>query len=500
MLRHSSSATRTTARSSFTVKGCNGLGDPCLPFKGAFDLGGDRKTRVMCALFRVCYREYGNTWIAKKDVYKAVHEASQDTGEADADDALSWFGPIEDNDHARSNQTKLGLLLREFNGRILGGVHLSIDRSSSSTERYRYRFTKLEGPPRPPESESKTTENPENQGKTPEKVATFIGQLDTGEFKSHLLPLTGGGVGIDTPTGPYNVPNVANVSTLALDIETYSRTPKGDALSPFEAEIRLVSLNTADGDIELRDLKEGPVPSALLEMFETTEFIIHNAAFELRFLAVKFGAIPKKIFCTCTADKLLSPARTVRHDLGSVLKRHLGIQIPKELGASDWGGMLLTEEQLAYARNDVRYLHQLLARLLEQLEARRLTKIFRLESDLLPIIARMESHGFAINVEKMREIRSQSDRNATILASELRTDFDEERLNLGSPQQLVDAFKEAGVELHDTSEQTLCALDDPRAKKILAWRAETKLSASVKTLLRAERSGRLHATFNPLDT
>jgi hypothetical protein len=454
----------------------------------------------MCALFRVCYREYGNTWIAKKDVYKAVHEASQDTGEADADDALSWFGPIEDNDHARSNQTKLGLLLREFNGRILGGVHLSIDRSSSSTERYRYRFTKLEGPPRPPESESKTTENPENQGKTPEKVATFIGQLDTGEFKSHLLPLTGGGVGIDTPTGPYNVPNVANVSTLALDIETYSRTPKGDALSPFEAEIRLVSLNTADGDIELRDLKEGPVPSALLEMFETTEFIIHNAAFELRFLAVKFGAIPKKIFCTCTADKLLSPARTVRHDLGSVLKRHLGIQIPKELGASDWGGMLLTEEQLAYARNDVRYLHQLLARLLEQLEARRLTKIFRLESDLLPIIARMESHGFAINVEKMREIRSQSDRNATILASELRTDFDEERLNLGSPQQLVDAFKEAGVELHDTSEQTLCALDDPRAKKILAWRAETKLSASVKTLLRAERSGRLHATFNPLDT
>ena len=77
----------------------------------------------MCALFRVCYREYGNTWIAKKDVYKAVHEASQDTDEGDADDALSCFGPIEDNDHARSNQTKLGLVLREFNGRILGDVH-----------------------------------------------------------------------------------------------------------------------------------------------------------------------------------------------------------------------------------------------------------------------------------------------------------------------------------------------------------------------------------------
>jgi DNA polymerase family A/3'-5' exonuclease/Bifunctional DNA primase/polymerase, N-terminal len=491
------------------VMQCNGLGDPCLPFKSAFDLGGDRKTEAMSALFRVCYREYGDTWIAKKNVYQAVHDASQETNESDADDALSWFGPIEDNDRARSNQTKLGLLLREFNGRILGGVRLSIDTSSPRTERYRYRFTKLdEGgpPPRLPESVSKTTENLENQGQTPKKVvtletsATSTGQLDTGDFISNLLPLTGREADIATPPGPYNVANVANVSTLALDIETYSETAKGDALSPFEAEIRLVSLSTADGDIELRDLKEGPAPSALLEMFETAEFIIHNAAFELRFLAVKFEAIPKKIFCTYTADKLLSPARTVRHDLGSVLKRHLDIQIPKELGASDWGGMLLTEEQLAYARNDVRYLHQLRGRLLEQLEAQGLTKIFRLESDLLPIIARMESHGFAVNVQKMREIRTQADRNATILASELRRDFDEAGLNLSSPQQLVDAFKEAGVNLHDTSEQNLCALGDPRAKKILAWRAETKLSASIKTLLRAERSGRIHATFNPMGT
>jgi hypothetical protein len=144
----------------------------------------------------------------------------------------------------------------------------------------------------------------------------------------------------------------------------------------------------------------------------------------------------------------------------------------------------------------VRYLHQLQGRLREQLEAGRLAKIFRLESDLLPIIARMESHGFAVNVEKMREIRSQSDRNATILASELRTDFDEERLNLGSPQQLVDAFKEAGVELHDTSEQTLCALDDPRAKKF--WLGELKpnsLQASKRFCAPNDQ-----AVFTPLST
>ena len=208
---------------------CNGLGDPCLPFKGAFDLG---------------YRKYGDTWIAKKNVYKAVHDASQETDQADADDALSWFGPIEDKEHARSIQTKLGLHLREFNGRILGGVRLSIDKSSPKTERYRYRFTKLdEGPPRPPESESKTTEHPENQGKTPEKVVTletFMGQLDTGDFKSHLLPPTGGALPRPAPTTSPTSPLWPSTLKLTPRFPRAMRSPLSRPKSAWYRLIRLM--------------------------------------------------------------------------------------------------------------------------------------------------------------------------------------------------------------------------------------------------------------------
>ena len=38
-----------------------GLGNPCLPFKSSFDVGGDLKTAAMTELFRVCHEKFGKT-------------------------------------------------------------------------------------------------------------------------------------------------------------------------------------------------------------------------------------------------------------------------------------------------------------------------------------------------------------------------------------------------------------------------------------------------------
>ena len=51
---------------------------------------------------------------------------------------------------------------------------------------------------------------------------------------------------------------------------------------------------------------------------------------------------------------------------------------------------MLTEEQIDYAKNDVRFLHQLKDQLAEDLDAMKLTAVFEMESRLLPIIA---AHG-----------------------------------------------------------------------------------------------------------
>jgi hypothetical protein len=124
-----------------------GLGDPCLPFKGAYDVGGDLKTEAMTELFRVCYQELGDRWVQKKEIYEAVHkEACGDNGS----EALRWFGQLKETDDSRSNQTRLGTLLRTFKNRILVGIQLSIDESSAKSQQHRYRFTKVD---RTPQSE-----------------------------------------------------------------------------------------------------------------------------------------------------------------------------------------------------------------------------------------------------------------------------------------------------------------------------------------------------------
>jgi DNA polymerase I-like protein with 3'-5' exonuclease and polymerase domains len=66
--------------------------------------------------------------------------------------------------------------------------------------------------------------------------------------------------------------------------------------------------------------------------------------------------------------------------------------------------MFLTAEQLTYAQNDVHYLHRLRRRLSAQLGEVKLATLFRLETALLPIVARMEASGFAIDTDRMRSL------------------------------------------------------------------------------------------------
>jgi DNA polymerase I-like protein with 3'-5' exonuclease and polymerase domains len=152
----------------------------------------------------------------------------------------------------------------------------------------------------------------------------------------------------------------------------------------------------------------------------------------------------------------------------------------------------------AYAQNDVRYLHRLQQRLSTQLGEAKLATVFRLETALLPIIARMEANGFAVDADGMRSLRQEADARAAGLLPEIRSSFNNDKLNPGSPKQIVDAFNATSIGITDSKEETLAGLDDPRAAKLLAWREHSKLSGMIATLLAAERGGRIHAEFNPI--
>ena len=82
----------------------------------------------------------------------------------------------------------------------------------------------------------------------------------------------------------------------------------------------------------------------------------HYARFDVAAMASGLGIAVNPIFCTKVASRL---ARTYspRHGLAAVVSELVGIDLDKQAQSSDWGRVEeLSEQQLAYAANDVRYL------------------------------------------------------------------------------------------------------------------------------------------------
>ena len=101
--------------------------------------------------------------------------------------------------------------------------------------------------------------------------------------------------------------------------------------------------------------KSAPKLKALMEE-RSIEKVFHFARFDVAALASNLDISVNPIFCTKVGSKL---ARTYspRHGLKEVVMELVGIELDKQAQSSDWGKVdELTDTQLAYAANDVRFL------------------------------------------------------------------------------------------------------------------------------------------------
>ena len=140
--------------------------------------------------------------------------------------------------------------------------------------------------------------------------------------------------------------------SLAVDTEAMGLVHGRDRLCLVQitdGQDRVACIRIALGQHEaprLKQLMESPA----------VEKVFHFARFDVAALASGLTIDVHPVFCTKIASRL-ARTYTPRHGLKDLVQELVGVELDKSSQSSDWGRVEeLSEAQLTYAANDVRYL------------------------------------------------------------------------------------------------------------------------------------------------
>ena len=151
-------------------------------------------------------------------------------------------------------------------------------------------------------------------------------------------------------------PSTLNLKKMvAIDTETMGLNLNRDRLC-------LVQVCFGDDIAHLIQLSKQPKekPKNLIKLLQnkTITKIFHYGRFDLAMLNKNVGPVVGPIYCTKIASKL-SRTFGAKHGLKDLCKDLLNIELDKYNQTSDWGTEILSKDQLAYAAQDVLFLHKL---------------------------------------------------------------------------------------------------------------------------------------------
>lgn len=151
---------------------------------------------------------------------------------------------------------------------------------------------------------------------------------------------------------------------IAVDTETMGLNPHRDRLC-------LVQICNPEGQVTVVRIARGQMDAPNLKQLMESEKVLkvfHFARFDIATLLHHLDIETMPIFCTKIASKLVR-TYSPRHGLKELVRELVGEELDKSAQSSDWGNAEnLTEEQLNYASNDVRYLLAAQATLVNMLE------------------------------------------------------------------------------------------------------------------------------------
>ena len=177
---------------------------------------------------------------------------------------------------------------------------------------------------------------------------------------------------------------------IAVDTEAMGLNPHRDRLC-------LVQLSDGNGEEHLVRFRIGsdysaPRLKALLADPSRLK-LYHFARFDIGIIQAYLGIMAAPLYCTRTASRLVR-TYTDRHGLKDLVKELLGQDLSKQQQTSDWGAPELSDAQREYAASDVRYHHQLKAKLDERLKRENRTALAQACFDFLPARALLDLAGW----------------------------------------------------------------------------------------------------------
>ncbi|MEM7278546.1 MAG: ribonuclease D [Pseudomonadota bacterium] len=132
----------------------------------------------------------------------------------------------------------------------------------------------------------------------------------------------------------------------------------------YQPKLCLIQLASAQG-IGIIDPLNVSEKQTLWELLSTRTLVMHAARQDLEVFEIEFGALPERIFDTQIAAGLCGYAPQIGY--GALVESICGVTLDKAHTRTDWSRRPLSDSELEYAADDVRYLPAVLDTLSESL-------------------------------------------------------------------------------------------------------------------------------------
>ena len=270
---------------------------------------------------------------------------------------------------------------------------------------------------------------------------------------------------------------------IGLDLET-------TGLHHWTDEIRVVQLyGYPSNKLSILHYPDGTLPLELRKFISTrtdTVWIGQNIiTFDARFLhAAGVDVLAINMWDTLLIEGIINAAYRresdgIKNDLQSLINRHLNIFIPKQVDHTTWQDGLfreLSEEQLKYAADDVRFLTNLMHMQIKTLRNAATRKASVFELNVAKPVIQMSIRGLPVDRDRFRTFIYDNLKLLHAAREELREDFPG---NPDSSTQILDFLQGKGYQLASTDAPTLRAYlrehpNDILLPKILSYRKYSK--------------------------